>query len=123
VSHSKDDINILKGAVIEKIGVGLRRIADGCHFIVTSIEVGKLIFRFDESEEQEGELICNVPCELFVNGDLKYFAQLLGWEGISSSWCMWCQSHPSEWKHNLLTENLWTINLQTEFIIEKLGGS
>jgi hypothetical protein len=77
VSHSKDDINILKGAVIEKIGVGLRRIADGCHFIVTSIEVGKLIFRFDESEEQEGELICNVPCELFVNGDLKYLLSFL----------------------------------------------
>ncbi len=122
VSHSKDDINILKEAVLEKIGVGLRRIAEGCHFIVTCTEDEKLLLRFDESEEQEGQLLCNVPCQLFVNGDLKYFAQLLGRDGMSSSWCMWCQSHPSEWKNNRPTENLWTMALQHEFYHRKARG-
>jgi hypothetical protein len=115
VSHSKDDIKVLKESVLEKVAVGFKRIAVGRQFIVTSNQEGRLLLSFDEAEPQEGETVCNVPCQLFINGDMKYFAQLLGREGMSSSWCMWCQSHPSEWKHNLMAENLWTINLQKDF--------
>jgi hypothetical protein len=122
VSHSKDDINILKEAVQQKIGIGLKIISDGGHFIVTSSEDGKFMLSFNESVEPEGEVVCNVPCELFINGDLKYFAQLLGCEGMSSSWCMWCQTHPSEWKHNRPPVNLWTINLQKERYEKRVRG-
>jgi hypothetical protein len=121
VSHSKDDIKILKESVLDKVAVGLKRIAFGHQFIVRSDQDGRLMLSFDEAEIQEGETICNVPCQVFINGDLKYFAQLLGHEGMSSSWCMWCQSHPSEWKHHL-TADLWTINLQKEFYYKKARG-
>ena len=42
--------------------------------------------------------ICNVPTRLVLVGDLKFYAQMSGRDGMSSSWCMWCQLHPSEWK-------------------------
>jgi hypothetical protein len=122
VSHSKDDIKALKESVQEKVAVGLKRIAFGRQFIVASNQDGRLLLSFDEAKSQEGETICDVPRQPFINGDLKYSAQLLGCEGVSSSWCMWCQSHPSEWKHNLRAENLWTINLQKDFYYKKERG-
>jgi len=54
--------------------------------------------------------LCNVSTRIVVVGDLKFYAQLLGRENMSSSWFMWCTSHPSEWKHHPLPpSNLWTI--------------
>jgi hypothetical protein len=54
--------------------------------------------------------VSNVLCLILVVGDLKYYTQLLGRENMSSSWCIWCQSHPSNWKHHPLppTEH-WSI--------------
>jgi hypothetical protein len=39
-----------------------------------------------------------VPIHHYINGDIKYFAQMLGHEGMSTSWCMNCQTHPNDWK-------------------------
>jgi len=45
-----------------------------------------------------------------VVGDLKFYAQLMGRENMSSSWCMWCTSHPSDWKHHPLPPaETWTM--------------
>ena len=35
---------------------------------------------------------------------------------------MWCQTHPSEWKHNCPPVNLWTINLQKEIYEKRVRG-
>jgi hypothetical protein len=70
--------------VLDKAAVGLKRIVFGHQFIFRSNPDGRLMLSFDVAEIQEGETICNVPCQLFINGDIKYFAQLLGHEGMSS---------------------------------------
>jgi hypothetical protein len=58
----------------------------------------------------ESTIFCYVSCQVVVVGDLKYYAQLLGRENMSSSWCMWCTSHPSNWKHHPLPPlETWTI--------------
>jgi hypothetical protein len=59
-----------------------------------------------------------VPTSLFVNGDLKYFAQMLGHDGMSTSWCMWCQAHPNEWKglFSVPVHQLWSIPKQVEYL-------
>jgi hypothetical protein len=67
---------------------------------------------------EEGSILCNVPIRLFINGDLKYFAQMLGRDGMSSNWCMWCKYHPNDWK-GLLTVpamELWSIGQQEQFV-------
>ena len=51
-------------------------------------------------------------------GDLKFHAQMLGRNNMSTSWCMWCQLAPHEWKTQHLErdaaarqhEKLWTID-------------
>jgi hypothetical protein len=123
VSHSKDDINILKVIVLEKVTVGFKGLLVViCLLPNLSKMMEGLFLSFDKAEHQEGENKCNVPCELFINGDIKYFAQLLGHDWMSSFWCMWCQSHPSNWKHNRSNKNLWTIDLQKDFCHKKSRG-
>jgi hypothetical protein len=55
--------------------------------------------------------LCDVPIHMLVVGDLKFYAQILGRENMSSFWCMWCSKHPSEWSnsHPTSPEQLWTI--------------
>jgi len=90
VSFSKDDINILRKAVIDPIGSGLRGTAKGRRFAVSH----DLAASF--SGDEPG--ICNVPTRLVLVGYLKFYAQMSVRDGMSSSWCMWCQLHHSEWK-------------------------
>jgi hypothetical protein len=55
---------------------------------------------------------------MFMVGDLKFHAQMLGRNNMSTSWCMWCQLVPHEWKIQQLEgdvaarqhEGLWTID-------------
>jgi hypothetical protein len=61
-----------------------------------------LSFLSKKEHVSEESLLCNVSTRIVVVGDLKFYAQLLGTENMSSSWCMWCTLHPSEWKHHPL---------------------
>jgi hypothetical protein len=49
---------------------------------------------------------------------------MFGRENMSGSWCMWCQSHPSEWKSLSRSFPLWTIELlkkpKDKIVTEKL---
>ena len=47
---------------------------------------------------------------MLIVGDLKYFAQLQGRDNMSGSWCMWCMSHPNDWKlHPVPDVEYWTV--------------
>jgi hypothetical protein len=46
----------------------------------------------------EHQPACNVPYNLYKVGDLKYYMQMLGRDGMSSCWCVWCKCHPSCWR-------------------------
>jgi len=117
VLHSKDDIDVLHKTVLEKIIEGLRKIYDGGRFIVTMNEDRQLNLSFSHSMS-ENLTICDVPIRLFINGDLKYFAQMLGREGMSTSWCMWCEAHPNQWSglFNVPMNQLWSISKQQQFV-------
>jgi len=68
--------------------------------------------------------ICNVPIYLYINGDMKFFAQMLGREGMSTSWCMYCQEHPKDWKglQSVPADELWDIAKQQQFLVEIQNG-
>jgi len=70
------------------------------------------------------ETICNMPIMLYINGDMKFFAQILGRDGMSTSWCMWCEAHPNDWKGLLSVpdEQLWVIDKQKQFLQEIIAG-
>ena len=51
-----------------------------------------------------------MPSRLLIVGDLKFFAQLQGRDNMSGSSCMWCTSHPQDWKtHPLPQCDIWTV--------------
>jgi len=73
-------------------------------------------FLFMQDNVIENIFFCYVRCQLLVVGDLKFYAQLLGRENMSSSWCMWCTSHPSDWKqHPVPMAETWTIEKIKEY--------
>jgi hypothetical protein len=137
VSHSKDDTKILESTVLNPIGESLRRISHGGHFIVysdTNDSLGlmsnlnvsfvltntckilciavilHLVSLYFQENVSEQSLVCSVACQILIVGDLKYYAQLLGRENMSSSWCIWCTSHPSTWKQYPVPDaEHWTI--------------
>jgi hypothetical protein len=82
--------------VLDKVVEGLRAINDGSRFIVRSDDNGCMSLSFTPDDNKAA--ICNGPIYLYINGDMKFFAQMLGWEGMSTSWCMYCQEHPNGWK-------------------------
>jgi hypothetical protein len=115
VQHSKDDIEVLNKTVLKKIVGGLRVIKDGTRFVLSFAEINKMKLSF---------CICNVPIHLYINGDMKYFAQMLGREGMSISWCMYCQTHPTDWKglKSFPGDVLWDIAKQRKILQEINSG-
>jgi len=122
VEHSKDDTTVLKDTVLNHIVDGLQVIKNGGRFIVTLEENGEMSLAF--TANNNNAVICDVPVHLFINGDMKYFAQMLGREGMSTSWCMYCQVHPKDWKglHSVPADELWDIAKQQQFLVEIQNG-
>jgi hypothetical protein len=81
------------------LGVSLKEICSGGRFIVNVDQCGDFSLNYSETEQGEGlGQLCNVSTRVFVVGDLKFYAQMLGRNNMSGSWCMWCTMAPHEWK-------------------------
>jgi hypothetical protein len=117
VSHSKDNIEVSNNTVLDKIIGGLQNIRSGGRFIVRVNEANQLKLSFNNNDEDDGQVLVNVPIHLFINGDLKYFAQMLGQDGMSTSWCMYCKVHPKDWKGLISVPHneLWSVAQQVQF--------
>jgi hypothetical protein len=76
--HSSNDIEVMKDTVLDKIIMGYRNIHEGGRFVVMFDEKEKLQLSFFSLLEPEEAPLCDVPLNIFVNGDLKFFAQILG---------------------------------------------
>jgi hypothetical protein len=50
------------------------------------------------SDTSNKPVVCNCPIQVYLVGDLKFYAQMSAREDISSALCMWCMLHSSEWK-------------------------
>jgi len=98
VSYSKDDIEVFQRTVLNAIGMSLKLIVNGGHFTVSKGEDGIISLQFDRIIAGDNPVVCSVPVRLFMVGDLKYYMQMLGRDGMSSCWCVWCVCHPRFWK-------------------------
>jgi hypothetical protein len=74
-------MKILKKVVIDPIRNGLRVIAEGGRFAVMKDASDELVVSV--SGDDSG--ICKVPTRLVLVGDLKFYAQTSGRDGMSSS--------------------------------------
>jgi hypothetical protein len=92
VPFSKDDTEILKEAFLKSIGIRLQLIAEVGRFIVKN----KLTLSFSNIDYPS--LLCDCSAQVYLLGELKFYAQIAGREGMSSYWCMWCTLHRSKWR-------------------------
>jgi hypothetical protein len=51
-----------------------------------------------------------------VVGDLKFYAQMLGRDNMSGSWCVWCKRAPNQWN----TQDNVPLEYQQEWTIDSL---
>jgi len=105
VSYSKDNTEILKETVLNPIGEGLELLVSGGKFIVLDNDYN---LQFSLSNTTSRTVHCNCPVQVYLAGDLKFYAQMSGREDMSSFWCMWCVLHPNSWKtfhENNMAEN------------------
>jgi len=95
VLYTKDKTEILRETVLHPIGEGLRQISLGGRFIVLDND---FTLEFSISDANDKSIHCSCPLQLYLAGDLKFYAQISGREDMSSYWFMWCMLHPSEWR-------------------------
>jgi len=77
--------------------------SDKCHltYYVTGREENAFTFKnvSEETFEQNSKIVCIIPSfQLFVTGDLAFYADVLGMPNSSSYWCPWCLSSRPEWQ-------------------------
>jgi hypothetical protein len=113
----KDAIKVLKDTVLDRIGNSLKFICDGGKFIIDfSSESNELKLSFSSLDVSENDShLCDVSIRLFVIGDLEFYAQILGHDNMSGSWCMWCLMSLNEWSKEIAEvppnhAEEWTIN-------------
>jgi hypothetical protein len=53
---------------------------------------------------------------ILIVRDLKFYAQILGRDSMSSFWCMWCKVHPNTWNQLNASSSieLWTLKCLVE---------
>jgi hypothetical protein len=112
VDYAKDSLDVLHDTVLTPIGASLKcMMEEGKYFIVchTKDEDVKLTLKFS-CDGNDDSILCNVPTRHFIVGDLKFYAQMLGRENMTGSWCMWCKMSRKELK-SLQYDNAdaWTI--------------
>jgi hypothetical protein len=97
----KDDIKVLQETMLKCIGSSLQEISQGGKFKVHLDRQQEFWLSFSSQEcginDTASEHLCDAAIRLFVVGDLKFYAQMLGRDNMSGSWCMWCQMAPNQW--------------------------
>jgi len=90
----------------------LKRIVEGGHLSAKVIDNSLFV----DFAPGAADSIRDVNTLVLVVGDLKFYAQILGRENMSSFWCMWCNTHPSTWPDlsNCLDAQLWTLKQMVE---------
>ena len=97
VDYAKDDIAVLRNTVLSPIGASLKKMmSGGSRFMLFKNDDGTFSLKFGCRDQNA--CYCDVPTRMFCVGDLKFYAQMLGRDNMSGSWCMWCRMAPSEWK-------------------------
>jgi hypothetical protein len=121
VSFSKDKLEILKETVLVPIGEGLQLVVSGGKFLVLDNDYN---LKFSLSNISDRSIHCNCPVQVYLAGDLKFYAQMSGREDMSSFWCLWCKLHPNTWKTFNNSKDavpdeekqLWTVALHDEML-------
>jgi len=79
VSFSKDNTKILKEIVLDPIREGLQLFFYGGKFIVLDNDDN---LQFSLSSTSSRTVHCNCPVQVYLAGDLKFYAQMFGREDI-----------------------------------------
>jgi hypothetical protein len=111
---------VLQETVLNHIGASLKKISEGGNFKVYLDDERSFCLSWsgvdDDINDNARETLCVAELHLFVVGDLKFYAQMLGRDNMSGSWCMWCKRAPNQWN----TQDNVPLEYQQEWTIDSL---
>ena len=95
----KDSPELLELTIMPWLTDDLKTINDS-KLLLTKVEDGEVVCSFIEADtdiesDEHSHVISKV--EIFNTGDLKWMAMLLGMDGMSSDWCIYCYLRKQQW--------------------------
>ena len=105
IDHSSDNVELLR-PLLKFLEPGIRALkANGNSgsgtFCITESAEGKKTLCFGSSATAK----FNIGFKLFLIGDLKFLAMVLGREGFCGAWCMYCKLKKAQWVKCIVTGN------------------
>ena len=116
IDCKKDDADLFFDTIGKPIAESIERLKACKTFNVVTKSDGTLRLALEETPTlSDGETIMRFNMRIFVSGDLKFYASILGRDNMSSYWCMWCTLGKNQWKCIVDREQgeAWTIDLLT----------
>jgi hypothetical protein len=96
IDCTKDTYDVLKSTVAGPLNNSLKEVINSGALQVIRDENGGIVFQMN-NVYQDDEPLTSLPIQVFVTGDLAYFAAILGKVNMAGGWCTWCSLLPKEW--------------------------
>jgi hypothetical protein len=115
----KDTSDLIQKAIGEPLEKGLKHIVESSLPIGYDRE-GKLQCRFGQGDDLRKRM--TVRKEVYVTGDLAFYAMVLRRESSSGTKCFLCRQSLSEFAASLSKGEAWTYDLMNQFVADMADG-
>jgi hypothetical protein len=115
INCMKDTYGILKSSVAGPLKESIEEVVKSGALQLIREQDGNLSCRMKNDDDQSLTIITNLPIQVFITGDLAYFAAILGKVNMAGDWCTWCGLPEKEWSptdHD--KSELWTLEAMAE---------
>ena len=100
IDSASDSAEILK-PLLEKLEVALQQMKpDGngnCKLLVSKDDTNVRSISFEELNKGASDTVLDTEMRLYLIGDLKFLFTMMGRDGYSGAWCIYCVLKQSQW--------------------------
>ncbi len=112
----KDTYDILKSSIAGPLNESIEEVVKSGALQLIREQDGSLSCSMKNNDDQSLlTIITNLPIQVFVTGNLAYFAAILGKVNMAGNWCTWCGLLAKEWSPTDHDKGkLWTLEAMAE---------
>ena len=100
IQCQKDTYNVLKDTIAIPINEDLWRVKNKGRVTIYRASDGTVKMCWGNIHTQQGDVLQSAKVEIFMVGDLAFYAMALGKENMAPHWCWRCQLSKKEWTND-----------------------